>query len=292
MLEYFQNDRKSTYLAEAALLPAVLDGAQYRTLISAFCSTILESTSDNTILDSILLQCFAQALRCRGNLSAENAGLGAVLDSLSTRLDRSGKTGTAEPEKQYQLVCLIGTVLDAMVDIKVTDIDHDKLHKPLRERLNKLCDAREPRLAQAASYALGALREVTHDQGPWTALWKTSWKLITVVAAVTGGVAGKNPKMFTDAVPDVIDILKIFKRLVQTGQELQYEDRLKEGFADAMHGLQKPMLWYAALRYTRVLIEAEAFVLLRQLVLTLPQFEGPFWIGLYAELERAWNRSR
>ncbi|OOF99482.1 hypothetical protein ASPCADRAFT_203257, partial [Aspergillus carbonarius ITEM 5010] len=187
MIELFQNERKSTYLNEAAQLAAIVDDAGYKILISSFCNAILEYTSDNNILDPALLQTFAHALRRRGALSADNASLGAALDSLHIRLDRAAKA--AESEKQYQLICTLGIVLDAMVDIHVTGLDREWLHKPLRDQLDRYRKAPEPRLRQAASYAYESLRGVPDNDGPWKAFCRVSWKVIAVLAAVAGGIS-------------------------------------------------------------------------------------------------------
>ncbi|PYI08454.1 hypothetical protein BO78DRAFT_416629 [Aspergillus sclerotiicarbonarius CBS 121057] len=290
MIELFQNEKKSTYLTEAAQLAAVVDEARYKILISSFCNAILEYTSDNNILDPALLQTFAHALRRRGALSADNANLGAALDSLHIRLDRAAKA--AEPEKQYQLICTLSIVLDAMVDIHVTGIDREWLHKPLRDQLDRYRKAPEPRLRQAASYAYEALRGVPDNDGPWKAFCRISWKVISVLAAVAGGISEMNPQNIIDAAPDAMELLHIFRTLVRTGKEVfEGSESLKDAFFDTIRGLKKPMLWYGTLRYCRLLIEAGMFGLLKKIIPGLPAFKEAFWAGLYAQLEQTWVAS-
>ncbi|RAK96385.1 NACHT domain-containing protein [Aspergillus ibericus CBS 121593] len=290
MVELFQNEKKSTYLIEAAQLAAIVDEARYKILISSFCNAIIEYTSDNNILDPALLQTFAHALRRRGTLSADNANLGAALDSLHIRLDRAAKA--AESEKQYQLICTLSIVLDAMVDIHVTGIDREWLHKPLRDQLDRYRKAPEPRLRQAASYAYEALRGVPDNDGPWKAFCRISWKVISVLAAVAGGISEMNPQNIIDAAPDAMELLHAFRTLVRTGKEvIEGTESLKDAFLDTMKGLKKPMLWYGTLRYCRLLIEAGMFGLLKKIIPGLPAFKEAFWAGIYAQLEQTWVAS-
>ncbi|PWY89492.1 hypothetical protein BO94DRAFT_584749 [Aspergillus sclerotioniger CBS 115572] len=252
MIDLFQNEKKSTCLTEAAQLAAIVDDVRYKVLISSFCNAILEYTSDNNILDPALLQRFAHALRRRGVLSADNASLGAALDSLHIRLDRAAKA--AESEKQYQLICTLGL--------------------------------------QASSYAYEALQGVPDNDGPWKAFCRVSWKVITVLAAVAGGISEMNPQNILEAAPNVMELLSMFKRLVRTGKEVfDGSESLKDAFLDTMRGLKKPMLWYGTLRYCRLLVEAGMFELLSKIIPELPAFKESFWTGLYAQLEQTWVAS-
>lgn len=154
MIRIFEHDLKS-FNAEAAALSSVTDANECRSLISGFANAIIQGTTDGDILDPDLLTNLAYAL-CRApiTLSAETAKLGSVLDSLHQRLNRA--SSRAELETQYHLVCTISTVLDAMVDIKLSGLNQEMIHEPLLQQLRSLKYNSEPCLSHAASYAYEA----------------------------------------------------------------------------------------------------------------------------------------
>ncbi|RAL09110.1 uncharacterized protein BO97DRAFT_480255 [Aspergillus homomorphus CBS 101889] len=287
MIEAFQNEKRATYLVEAAQLASVTEEEQYKLLMLAFSNAIIHNTSDNNVLDTALLQAFVLALQSKGVLSAESHNLGATLNSLYKRLDFAPKA--AEIEKVYHLICTLGVVLDAMVDIQVTGLDREWLHKSLLDLLRKLRENPEPRLAQAASYAYEALRGVPDNDGPWQALGRNAGAVISVLATVGGGVSKLDPASLIDAAPAVMELLSAFKTLVENGKQLRQESQsLKNAFTDTINGMQKPRQWYGALRYCRLLSEAGAFELLKQILPELPVDKEPFWCGLYSQLEQTW----
>ena len=97
---------------------------------TGFANAIIRGTTDGDILDPDFLTNFTYALhRSPTTLSAETAKLGSVLDSLHQRLNRASRQ--AELETQYHLVCTISTVLDAMVDIKLSGLNREIIHGPI-----------------------------------------------------------------------------------------------------------------------------------------------------------------
>ncbi|RDW65920.1 uncharacterized protein DSM5745_09659 [Aspergillus mulundensis] len=289
MVETFQDAKKSTYLIEAAKLagPQITDVTQYKRLMIAFSNAILEDTSDNNVLDEILLRTYALALRRKAVFSADSHNLGAVLDSLHKRLDNA--TMAAETEKTYHLLCMLGVVLDAMVDVEVTGLDRESLHEPLFGQLHELKKRPEPRLAQTASYAYEALRGVPDNDGPWQAIGRTAADLVTALATVAGTITKLDPTGLLDAAPIVIQLLSAFKTLVDNGKQMCEEAQsLKQAFVHTVRGLTKPRQWYTAVRYCRLFLEAGAFDMLKQILPELPDYKGLFWCGLYAQLEQTW----
>ncbi|KAF7593184.1 hypothetical protein BBP40_011814 [Aspergillus hancockii] len=288
MVEVFQNERKSTYLDEATQLVSVVNEEQYYTLISTFCNAIIEHTQDGNILDTKLLEAFAQALRRKGVLSAETASLGSAMDSLSKRLNYA--TQRSEVKTQYDLIGTLCTVLDAMVDIRVSGLNRQWLHKPLHDQLDMLRKDPEPRLAQAAAYAYEALRGVPDDESPWRTFRRNSWTIIFASATLASAATHLDPRLFIDAAPDLKELLKVLKKMVDAGQQLYEESQnLKDAFVQTIQGLQKQRLWYGALRYCQLLIEARAFKTLKEIIPNMPFCGGEqFWCGLYAQLEKAW----
>ncbi|KAJ5162325.1 hypothetical protein N7492_007717 [Penicillium capsulatum] len=287
MIEIFRHDQRATYLSEAALLAEATEGQQYDRLMSIFYNAIIEHTSANNVLDLSLLQTFALTIHYKGTISAENHHLGATLNSLNERIDMASKG--AEMQKQYQLVCMLGVVLETMVDIKVTGLHRESLHGPLLAQLRELSGSLELRLAQAASYAYEALRAVPDDEGPYEALGRYAGNTISVLANMAGAVSKMDPSSLVETAPTVMKLLGAINTMAENGKQLyQDSEDLKSMFVAAVNDRAKPRKWFDALRYSRLLLEAEAFNILKQILPVLPRDREWFWFGLYSQLEQSW----
>ncbi|THC91705.1 hypothetical protein EYZ11_008830 [Aspergillus tanneri] len=288
MIYIFERNPK-LYTAEAAAISLIVTNKEYHSLISAFANTIIQGTTDGDILDSNLLMNFGYALRRAPTvLSAENAKLGSVLDSLKRRLDKAGDR--AEWETQYQLVCMLSTILDAMVDIQIAGLDREELHEPLLRQLKALKVSQEPRLAQAAGYAYQALRYVPDNEGPYQALLRHSWTLIQATAKISGAVPAMDPMRIIDATSELMKMFSLFKSLIEAAQDVHDASQIiKNNVVESMGNLSKLKGWYMALRYTRMLIDAKDFQMLQDFIQQRRcGDEEPFWCGLYAQLEQTW----
>jgi hypothetical protein len=288
MILIFQDHAELQYVPEASLLSLIVTKGDYEALLLAFANAIIKGTTDGNALDPKLLTHFACVLRrAPSTLYAETAKLGSVLDSLQTRLDKA--RSRAELETQYHLVCTLSTVLDAMVDIKISGLSRQVLCEPLLKQLGHLRNHQEPRLAQAAGYAYQALRGVPDDESPYQALWRYSYSAIQGTAKVGSAITTMDPMKLIDATPDLINLLSLIKSLVETTQELSNASQDMKSVLGAMKRLSKQRGWYVALRYTDMLIGAKAFKALKDFIQLKPcHEEEPFLCGLYAQLEQAW----
>ncbi|KZF19150.1 ARM repeat-containing protein [Xylona heveae TC161] len=283
MIEEFRDNPKPSYIPEATLLSTISTDQQYERLISTFGNVIIKGTTDGDILDRGILAGFTFVLRrCSGALSAETAKLGSVLGSLAKRLKNA--IDQAEMETQYQLVCLLSNVLDAMVDIKISGLGREPLHEPLLRILCKLEEHKEPRLAQAARYARQALLGVSDDEGPYAALWRYSFTAIKAATKITAAVTTKDPTKILDASSDLLKLLSLLNDLREAAQEAKVSN-----FLEGMKSLSKKKGWYVALRYTDMLLKAQAFQMLQSFLKESPYYENEqFLCGLYSQLEQAW----
>ncbi|KAJ5496704.1 hypothetical protein N7463_008691 [Penicillium fimorum] len=228
MIHIFQRNPK-LYTAEAAALSSIADD-EYSVLISAFANAIIQGTTDGDVLDPNILKDFAYALhRAPATLSAATAKLGSLLDSLQKRLDQAQKR--AELETQYHL-------------------------------LKELRKSPEPRLAQAASYAYQALRCVPDDESPYQALLRHSHTVIQATALIAGAVPTMDPMRIINATPDLLKLFSLIKSLVEAAQNVYDTSQDIRDVIESMGRLSSQKGWYTALRYTSMLINADAFKML------------------------------
>ena len=136
MIQIFRNYPKLMYVPEAAQLSLITTDKQYYSLVLAFTDVICAGKTDGNVLDPRVLTNFAYVLRHATSLTAQNANLGSVLRSLVDRL-KDTEDG-AELEYQFHLLCTLSTVLDAIVDIKISGLSRVTLYGPLQERLDHL----------------------------------------------------------------------------------------------------------------------------------------------------------
>jgi len=99
-----------------------------------------------------------------------------------------------------------------------------------------------------------------------------------------------DPMKIVDAAPDVMKLLTLFKSLVDATHDTYTGSQDIWNVVGSMGYLSKNKWWYVALRYTGLLIEAQAFRMLQHSIEKQPYYkEEYFWCGLYAQLENAWE---
>jgi hypothetical protein len=289
MVELFKDDQRPSYYREASILSEITAADEYQILIFAFSRAITSGTADASAIDLDLLGWFARCLRqSKERIPREAvARLGAVLGGLSKHMNNA--QNFADLQTQYSLVRTIGTVLDAMVDVKFSGIDRESLHTPLTEKLRDLKNGSEPRISQAAHYAFQALQRIPDNEGPWEAFFRYSGTAIDAVAKISSGVATMDPKKFVDAAPDIFDICKFFIKVVESGSDFLNANGDIQSLIAGMQDASAQNGWYDALRQTDVLIDSGAYEIMKRLIPGLVcQNEELFWCGLYAQLEQCW----
>ena len=167
--------------------------------------------------------------------------------------------------------------------MKTTGLDREQLHEPLLKKLSNLSKHRELHLSQAASYAYQALLGIPDNEGPWASLWRHAYTVTGGAARVAGAVFTVDPSKLLEGlemlqnVPDLINcMIDLLNATRNTSESLKFP--------------QKQKSWYVALRFTALLIHANAFGYLKNFVLRVPCLkEKDFLCGIFAQLEAAWE---
>ncbi|PLB47341.1 hypothetical protein P170DRAFT_511962 [Aspergillus steynii IBT 23096] len=288
MVRLFKDEPQQAYWEDASTLSKVVTGAEFCDIVFGFSNAIAKDSANGSSVKLGLLRCFASCLRQKKHeISYNGAKLGVALDGLNKHLTGAGRCGDLDTE--YHLVSTIGMLLDAMVDMEITEIDRESLHEPLRKKLHGLSGSKEPRIAQAASYALQALRRVPDNEAPWEAFFRHSGTAIQAIATIGSGVATLNPQKFIEAGPDVLKLLAFFTDVAKGGMEIwDTREDLKQ-IIEAMVDVSARRGWYDALRQTVLFIQSGAYNGLKKAMPALNCLnKDMFWCGLYSQLERQW----
>ncbi|KLU87432.1 hypothetical protein MAPG_06432 [Magnaporthiopsis poae ATCC 64411] len=287
MIKVFRDEGRPSHVPEAAALAPVTTVSSYQSLARAFGNAVIKGTADGSIPEPQLLEAFVSVLRCAGGDKEAKPELGRVMKSLQTRLKDA--VGQADPGSQYRLLCTLSSVLDALIDTRVSGLSREELHEPLLKQLETLSDDRELRLAQAACYAHQALLGIPNDESPYKALWRTMLPAIEGAAKVAGAVPAMDPAKLFDGLTQLASVPDLISSMVDVVNTLSGFVGSLGGAAEAAKFRQKQKGWYVALRFTDMLLSARAFSSLEHIVRAVPcRSEKEFLCGLYAQLERAW----
>jgi len=257
-------------VAEVVSLAPVLERDIFRDLLRAFYDGIDRSR----LLDIHQVQGLAQLIQGAdtGYLYADD--LVKILGLLSKRLR---ETHQQSPQHIYQLTLAASSVLDAMADTKVEELDRETLHEPLSSYLDALKGNSEPYLVYQAAYACQALLCVPDNETLWQATIRRTGKVIRGVSGLVSAVKGLNLIEFMDGLKDIqqgiagaSEVLQVFvtvfdgvESMTTSGQG--FLDRIKEGL-----GFNRKCAWYSALRGADTLIRDGEFTAFKRLVCEAP----------------------
>ncbi|EXK26024.1 hypothetical protein FOMG_17385 [Fusarium oxysporum f. sp. melonis 26406] len=287
MINIFRDERRISYVPEAAALALVATASSYQDLSRAFNHAMIQGTADGNILEPLLLNAFTFVLRCAEGTKRAEIELGPVMKSLQARLKFAVEQ--AEPKAQYQLIGTLSSVLDAMIDNKTAGLSREELHEPLLKHLATLGKHQELRLAQAAGYAHQALLGIPNNEGPYRALWRHTLAMVEGTANVAGAVSTMDPAKLLDGLSKLQDLPRLISSMVDVIRALSGMVDNWGGMIEGVKILQKQKSWYVALRFTDMLIQAKAFNFLEDLLLKVPcRQEKEFLCGIFAQLEQAW----
>ena len=283
MIEIFRDDPKISYVAEAAAISSI-NNIDLKGLLVAFSNAVSKGTADGTIKEQDLLNAFTYVL-WHAKEQHMRSKLATVLDCLYKRLDAADTR--AETETQYELLCCLSTVLDAMVETKFEGLDREAIHVPLAKLLKKLAKSKELRLAQAASYAYQGMISIPDNEGPWHTVWRYSRSVITVAANTAGAVTTMDPTKLIDASSHMMDLFEGVKSGFEVASEiLELVPKSKDAFNEIW---SKAKSWYSALRYTDLLLRCHAWGQFRHLLMIVPcRDQEEFLCGVLSQLEIAW----
>ncbi|KAF4624600.1 hypothetical protein G7Y89_g13570 [Cudoniella acicularis] len=268
MIKEFTDHPKPSYVPEAAALASVVTAKHYQDLLRAFENAVIKGNADGNVLDPQLLIKFAFVLRCSERNRDPEIKLGVVLKSLYKRI--SDAEDEAERQTTYELLCALSFVLDAMNDVKTNGLKRETLHEPLLTQLATLRESNEPRLAQAASYAYQALLGIPDNEGPYKKLWRHFSVAAVGAAKVASAIWTADPTKLIDGLTQLWDLQDLLTQMVTIVKAVP---DVKGGIGSVVQGTklpQKQKSWYVALRFTDMLIYAEAFKDLENFVVKVP----------------------
>ncbi|KAF9357446.1 hypothetical protein BGX34_009364 [Mortierella sp. NVP85] len=278
-------------VAEVVCLAPVLNKEEFLDLLREFYSGIENSGP----LNIPQLEGLAQLIQGAdlGHLSADD--LVKILDLLNTRLT---DTHQQSSEHMYQLTMAVSHVLDAMADIKVTDLAREKLHDPLSSYLNELKKSSDPFLVYQAAYAYQALLCVPDDETIWQAAMRRTGKVIQGVAELASGAKDFDIDKLIEGLENIqigfAGASKLAGAIKTSYSELTqgatFVDSIKEGLS-----FERKRDWYSALRGADVMIQDGDLATFRRLVCEAPcRYDPAFQWGVCQRLGEmtanpAWN---
>ena len=287
MISVFRDKTFLSFVPEAATLSAVARSEDYSNLHEAFVNAVINGTMDRTVLDPEILLGLGRVLGFAKDNAGTNISLGSVLRSLRKRLESAVEE--AEGERQYQLIHAISSVLDVMNEVKTTGLDREQLHGPLLKKLSTLSKHEEIHLSQAASYAYQALLGIPDNEGPWMALWRNAYTVTGGAARVAGAVFTMDPSKLLEGLETLQNIPDLINSMINVIKEVVDLSNATRSTAETLKFSQKQKSWHVALRFTALLIHANALEYLKILVLRVPCLkEKDFLCGIFAQLEGAW----
>ena len=288
MISVFQDKPFLSFVPEAAALSAVARSKDYEDLLRAFENAVTRGTMDRTVLDSEVLLGLGRVLGCAKDNTGADIPLGSVLSSLQQRLESAVKE--AESKAQYQLIRAVSAVLDVMNEVKTTGLDREQLHEPLLKKLSTLSKHKELHLSQAASYAYQALLGIPDNEGPWAALWRNAYNVTNAGAKVAGAVFTMDPSKLLEGLEMLQNVPDLISSMIDVSKKAADFLSASRSTAEALKLSHKQKSWYVALRFTALLIHANAFEYLKDFVLRVPCLkEKDFLCGIFAQLEGAWG---
>ncbi|RAL00170.1 uncharacterized protein BO80DRAFT_502788 [Aspergillus ibericus CBS 121593] len=212
MVELFKDHQKDSFIIEASVISDVASKQDCHDLVYAFSRAIITGTADGNVVNATLLMSFASCLgHMKFKIPKEIAQFASLLRSLSKQLTIT--TNSGQPQDRYNLLCTIGNVLDAMVDMKFSGIDREELHKPLLDNLHALGKSDEPRTSQAARYAHQALLKVPDNESPSGAFCRYSWTIINATTKVASTTSLIDLGVFLEATADHRPVLNFLKKI-------------------------------------------------------------------------------
>ncbi|KAG2418465.1 hypothetical protein HFD88_001566 [Aspergillus terreus] len=239
-----------TFAWEAARLAEVVPEPEFMQLLWTFVNSISTGTQDRTSLDPFHLRCLAYVVRQR-------------------RLEFACQQN--DQQAQYELICTLGLVLDAMADIGISKLSRESLHQPLLKLLKDLKGDKELHLSQAAVYAGQALLGISDDDTLLDASLRGALRVVDLALMTFGAVSSH-------------DLHKSFE--ATKGAFAGARD-LKDYAQDAFKA-RRGCHWYMALRMTDILLRSRSIDKLVEFIeiATRDIKSGELLCGLYAQLEQ------
>ncbi|KAL5365531.1 hypothetical protein BJX96DRAFT_179928 [Aspergillus floccosus] len=248
----------------------VLNGSEFMQLLRTFVNSISTGTQDQTSIDPFHLRCLAYVVRQgEGKLSTKSTPLGPLLSTLQRRLDFACQQN--DQQAQYELICTLSLVLDAMADIGISKLSRESLHQPLLKLLKNLKGDKELHLAQAAVYARQALLGISDDDTVLDASLRGALRVMDLALMAFGAVSSH----------DLHKLFEAAKGVFAGARDLK-------GYARDAFKARRGSHWYMALRMTDILFRSRAVDKMVEFIeiATRDNKSEELLCGLYAQLEQ------
>ncbi|KAK3824830.1 MAG: WD40-repeat-containing domain protein [Benniella sp.] len=255
------NDPK--LIAEVACLAPVLDKAVYRDLLGQLYKRIEQSL----ILDTILLEGLAQVIRYATLGYLEAADLTMMLRLFEERL-----CDIQEQPMQhvYELVLAVSSVLDAMADANVKDLNYDSLREPLSDYLNGLKAMSDPYLVYQAAYTYQALQHIPDQEPVWQTALGRNGRAKSGQPNIIGTFNPLDLSEFFAQLRNIYSLSDASKVKSQETSEQTLQDYLQEA-----RSFECKQAWYPALRMADILLQSGRFAEFKALVYETPCRKDP-----------------
>lgn len=251
-------------IAEVACLAPVLDKTVYRDLLGQLYKRIEKPL----ILDTIQLEGLAQVIRCATPGYLEAADLTMMLRLFEVRL-----CDIQEQPMQhvYELILAVSSVLDAMADANVKDLNYDGLREPLSDYLNGLKVMSDPYLVYQAAYAYQALQHIPDQEPVWQTALGRNGRAKSGQPNIIGAFNSLDLSEFFAQLRNIYSGLSDTSKVKsQETSEQTLQDYLQEA-----RSFERKQAWYPALRMADALLQSGRFAEFKALVYETPCRKDP-----------------
>ncbi|KAG0221351.1 hypothetical protein BGX31_009978, partial [Mortierella sp. GBA43] len=257
--------------AEAMRLVPVVDKAVYRYLVEELCSEIERSPE----LESLQLEYLAQVIQGASEGYIEAADLIGILEFINSRHHHIHQQSK---DRIYELSFAVSSVVDAMADTNVNDLDRERIHRSMSDYVDGLKATADPSLVYQAAYTYQALHHILDGDNIWDASLRRTQKLYKVVDYI-----------------EAIDVRHILQQLQDSyespddNSKVEYQDENKKTLlAHLKEGRSFEYMepWYPTLRTVDALLRGGQFTEFKKLALETPCRRHPaFQWGMCQLLE-------
>ncbi|KAG0200742.1 hypothetical protein BGX28_006284 [Mortierella sp. GBA30] len=280
LMEAFINNglKDDATVAEVMCLAPILEQGQYRNLLD----TLVGGIKQSTVLDFSLLEGLILMIQSASPGYLRTEDLVKILSILGSRLEGTHHQST---EYLYQLAKAMSSVLDAMADSGVKDVNREELHAPLTAYLEELNSCSDLSLKYQAAYACQALQHVPDDEKLWQSALRRTRVVVSGVSKMATAVKNVELERFIEGLKNIHEGFEgAYKAAKTTGKTVAsvvglFESRhglvgnLREGFP-----FSRKQTWYTALRGADTLLGDGQLREFRNLICRSPCRQEPEFV--------------
>ncbi|KAF9272748.1 hypothetical protein BGZ68_002123, partial [Mortierella alpina] len=225
MVEEFAKDavKGSDVITEVVLLGPVLNGEQYRSLLSCF----INKFDQCVLLDVDLLHGLVQLVQCASKGYLFEDDLVKIMSIIRKHLQSTHQQSSDHP---YHLTLALSRILDVMAQHEVKDVNRVEEHEPLAEVLRSLQGSSDPFLMYQALYAFQALQCIPDDETALQAVMRRSGVVAEGLVNISGVVnldlggflegLGQIQKTIVETIGIAKTVYEGARSLIENGQDM------------------------------------------------------------------------